>query len=106
MALARGPVADLLLWMITVRLKRLPTVPAAAMLHQAAPDENERSSFSRGAPLNLDAPAQKLTAYRTIELLHRRLRELFVFFAAADRKSAVHLDRNVWSAERRQHYAV
>lgn len=53
LALARGPVADLLLRIITVRLKALPTVAATAILHRAAPDENERGSFSLEAPLSL-----------------------------------------------------
>jgi hypothetical protein len=39
-------VANLLLRMITVRLKRLPTVTATAPLHQATPKENGRASLS------------------------------------------------------------
>ena len=105
MALAHGPIANALLRMITVRLKRLPTVLAAAILHQAAPDANERNSFSLEAPLTL-SPAQKLPHIETIELLllHRRLRRLFQSLAVAE--SAVHLDRNVRPPERRHHYVV
>jgi hypothetical protein len=47
--LACGLVANLLLRMITVRLKNLPavTTPATpAVLHQSAPEENGRGSFS------------------------------------------------------------
>jgi hypothetical protein len=39
-----------LLRMIEVRLKDLLTVTATAILHQAAPKENGRSSFSLEAP--------------------------------------------------------
>jgi hypothetical protein len=46
-ALACGVTTNLLLRMITGRLKDLPTVPATTILHQAAPDENGRGSFSR-----------------------------------------------------------
>jgi hypothetical protein len=46
LALACRLVANLLLRMITVRLKRLPTVTATATLHQATPKENGRASFS------------------------------------------------------------
>ena len=51
LSLAYGLVANLLLRMITIRLKDLPTVAATAMVHQAAPEENERNSFSLEAPL-------------------------------------------------------
>jgi hypothetical protein len=57
LALACGLVADLLLRMITIRLKSLSTVAAAVLLHQAAPEENGKDSFSLEAPLN---PAQPL----------------------------------------------
>jgi hypothetical protein len=46
LSLAYGLVANLLLRVITIRLKDLPTVAATAMVHQAAPEENERNSFS------------------------------------------------------------
>src|SRR5712692_4559096 len=44
--LASGPVAHLLLRMITIRLKDLATVAAAPMLHWATPEKNGRDSFS------------------------------------------------------------
>jgi hypothetical protein len=44
-------VANLLLRMITVRLKSLPTVTATVALHPAAPKENGSDSFSLEAPL-------------------------------------------------------
>ena len=47
LALACGVAANLLLRMIRGRLKDLPAVPATTILHQAAPDENGRGSFSR-----------------------------------------------------------
>jgi hypothetical protein len=50
LALACGITANLLLRMIRGRLKDLPTVPAATILHEAAPDENGRGSFSLEAP--------------------------------------------------------
>ena len=50
LALACGITANLLLRMIRGRLKDLPTVLAATILHQAAPDENGRGSFSLEAP--------------------------------------------------------
>jgi hypothetical protein len=46
LVLACGLTANLLLRMIRDRLKYLPTVPATT-IHQAAPDENGRGSFSR-----------------------------------------------------------
>jgi hypothetical protein len=65
LALACRLAANPLLWMIRVRLKTLLTVGAAVILHQAAPEENGRSSFSLEAPLNLDASAKKVNAYRS-----------------------------------------
>ena len=50
LALACGVTANLLLRMIRGRLKDLPAVPATTILHQAAPDENGRGSFSPKAP--------------------------------------------------------
>jgi len=48
--LACGMTANLLLRMIRGGLKDLPTVPATAILHQAAPEENGRGSFSPEVP--------------------------------------------------------
>ena len=42
LALACGPAANLLLRMITIRLKTLSTVAATVMLHQTAPEELSR----------------------------------------------------------------
>jgi hypothetical protein len=50
LALACGLVANLLVRMILIRLKTLSTVAATVMLHQAAPEENGRGSFSPEAP--------------------------------------------------------
>jgi hypothetical protein len=50
LVLACGVTANLLLRMIRGSLKDLPTVPATTILHQAAPDENGRGSFSLEAP--------------------------------------------------------
>jgi hypothetical protein len=47
---AYGVTANLLLRMIRGRLKDLPTELATTILHQAAPDENGRGSFSPEAP--------------------------------------------------------
>jgi hypothetical protein len=93
LALAGEVTANQLLRMITVRPKDLPTVAATAILHQAAPDENGRGSFSPEAPLKLDAATQKphiKTNYCFVSS-----EELFLFFAAANRKPAVRVDRNV-----------
>jgi hypothetical protein len=51
MALACRMTTNLLLRMIRARLKLLLTVAAAAILHQAAPEENGRVSFSLEAPI-------------------------------------------------------
>jgi hypothetical protein len=53
-------VANLLLRMITVRLKSLPTVTATVALHPAAPKENGSDSFSLEAPLQPGAASQRL----------------------------------------------
>jgi hypothetical protein len=66
LALACGLVANLLLRMITVRLKSLPTVAATVMVHQAAPEENGRDSFSLEAPLNRSSQPKKFSAYRVV----------------------------------------
>jgi len=50
LVLACGVTANLLLRMIRGRLKDLPTIPATTILHQAAPDQNGRGSFSLEAP--------------------------------------------------------
>jgi hypothetical protein len=50
LALACGVTANLLLRMIRGRLKSLPTIPETNILHQAAPDQNGRGSFSLEAP--------------------------------------------------------
>jgi hypothetical protein len=42
LALACGPAANLLLRMVTIRLKTLSTVAATVMLHQTAPKELSR----------------------------------------------------------------
>jgi hypothetical protein len=42
LALTCGPAANLLLRMITIRLKTLSTVAATVMLHQTAPEELSR----------------------------------------------------------------
>lgn len=53
-------VANLLLRMITVRLKSLPTVTTTVALHPAAPKENGSDSFSLEAPLQPGAASQRL----------------------------------------------
>jgi hypothetical protein len=50
LVLACGVTANLLLRMIRGKLKDLPTIPATTILHQAAPDENGKDSFSLGPP--------------------------------------------------------
>jgi hypothetical protein len=50
LALACRLAANSLSWMIRVRLKKLLTVGAAVIPHQATPEENGRSSFSLEAP--------------------------------------------------------
>jgi hypothetical protein len=50
LVLACGVTANLLLRMIRGRLKDLPTIPATTILHQAAPDENGKDSFSLEPP--------------------------------------------------------
>jgi hypothetical protein len=62
--LARGLAANQLLRMIWCRLKDLLTVRAAAIIHQAAPDQNASGSFCPEPPLNSNPPPQKITAYR------------------------------------------
>ena len=52
--LARRPAANQLLRMIGCRLKDLLTVRAAAIIHQAAPDQNAIESFCLQPPLNLN----------------------------------------------------
>ena len=64
LALARGVGANLLLRMITVRLKDFATVAATAILHPAAPGDNERDSFSLDAPLNVNRAHQEIQHYR------------------------------------------
>jgi hypothetical protein len=66
LALACRLIANLLLRMITVRLKRLPTVAATVKLHQAAPAENGEDSFSLEALLNLKQPAKEFSAYSPV----------------------------------------
>jgi hypothetical protein len=66
LALACRLIANLLLRMITVRLKRLPTVAATVKLHQAAPEENGEDSFSLEALLNLKQPAKEFSAYSPV----------------------------------------
>jgi len=58
--LARSLAANLLLWMIKVRLKGLLTVVATTILHQVTPEENGRGSFFLEAHLDLDAQANKI----------------------------------------------
>jgi hypothetical protein len=50
LVLACGVTANQLLRMIRGRLKDLPTVSPTTILHQEAPDENGRGSFSSEAP--------------------------------------------------------
>src|SRR5271166_6554698 len=52
--LARGLAANQLLRVIRCRLKELLTVRAAAIIHQAAPDQNAIESFCLEPPLNLN----------------------------------------------------
>src|SRR5271157_5405702 len=52
--LARGLAANQLLRVIRCRLKDLLTVRAAAIIHQAAPDQNAIESFCLEPPLNLN----------------------------------------------------
>ena len=63
LALACGLVANLLVRMITISLKTLSTVAATVMLHQAAPEENGRGSFSPEAPLNAEQLLREFSAY-------------------------------------------
>lgn len=52
LALAGWVVTNLLLRMITVRPESLSAVAATGLLHQAAPEENGRDSFSPELPLH------------------------------------------------------
>src|SRR5271157_483149 len=52
--LARGLAANQLLRMIGCRLKDLLTVRTAAIIHQAAPEQNAIESFCPEPPLNLN----------------------------------------------------
>ena len=62
LALACRLIANLLLRMITVRLKRLPTVAATVKLHQAAPEESGGDSFSLEAPASMESEFQRRIA--------------------------------------------
>jgi hypothetical protein len=64
LALACGVDTNLLPRMIVVRFEGLPTVAATASIHQAAPDENGRGSFSPEAPINLNVPSQRIHLYQ------------------------------------------
>jgi len=66
LALACGLAANLLVRMIPIRLKTLSTVAATVMLHQAAPEENGRDSFSLEAPLNAEQPLREFSAYSAL----------------------------------------
>jgi len=65
LALACRLAANPLLRMITVGLKDLPAVKATA-IHWAAPEKNERGSFSLKPPLNLVQPEKEFSAYRVV----------------------------------------
>jgi hypothetical protein len=69
LALASGLGANMLLRMITVGLKDLPTVTATAISHQMPPEESGRGSLSLEAPLDLNAPNKKI--YRVLQRLCR-----------------------------------
>lgn len=71
LALACGLVANLLLRMITISLKTLSTVAATVMLHQAAPEENGRDSFSPEAPLNTESYSENSAPITLLPCLHR-----------------------------------
>ena len=60
LALAGRLTANVLLRMIKVRLEDLLTVTTAAILHQAAPEENGRGSFSPEAPFKRGAATQRI----------------------------------------------
>lgn len=85
LALARGPVANLLLRMITVGLKSLPTVTATAILHRAAPGENGRGSFSLEAPF-VNRAHQEIQRTRNFYRVRYPIpcRWLLLFLAAVD----------------------
>ena len=80
LALAFGLVANLLVRMITIRLKGLPTVTATAIVHRTAPQEDGRGPFSLGAPSNPNTLAKKFSVYRR---LYRVLRHTPANGAAA-----------------------
>lgn len=80
-ALARGLAANPLLRMIRIGLKGLLTVTATAIVHQGAPEDNERGSFSPETPLNLSAPAQKIQCYKNNRVLHRFRRSVCSCFS-------------------------
>ena len=98
LALARRLAANPLLWMIRVRLKNLLTVGAAVILHQASPEENGRSSFSLEAPLNLNASAKKLNAYRNYRGFHRVSSRCgcCCFSLPSTDSTASSFDRSIW----------
>jgi hypothetical protein len=99
LALACRLIANLLLRMITVRLKRLPTVAAMVKLHQAAPEENGEDSFSLEALLNLKQPASPVAAFPLIWLLSFRC-----FSLPASMESE--FQRRVAGPTKTHHYAV
>jgi len=85
--------ANSLLRMIRVTLRGLLTVTATAILHQAAPKENGRGSFSLEAPFNVNAPTKKFSAYRielqSSSLPHSPPMGPLLFLAAVDGRPLV-----------------
>ncbi|HEY6292830.1 MAG TPA: hypothetical protein VI455_14875 [Terriglobia bacterium] len=92
--LAQGLAANQLLRVIRCRLKELLTVRAAAIIHQAAPDQNASASFCSEPLLNSNPPPKKSPRIETpieffaasppMGLLLIRPAELQLFYTGAD----------------------
>src|SRR5271157_630331 len=92
--LARRPAANQLLRVIRCRLKDLLTVRAAAIIHQAAPDQNASGSFCPEPLFNSNPPPKKsphietpiefFTASPPMGLLLIKPAELLLFYTGAD----------------------
>lgn len=72
--LACGMTANLLLRMIRGGLKDLPTVPAMTILHQKAPEENGRVSFSLEVPFRPHAYAVQF-CLENHQMFHTKIRK-------------------------------
>jgi hypothetical protein len=105
LALACGLVANLLLRMITISLKTLSTVAATVMLHQAAPEENGRGSFSPEAPLNAEQLLREFSAYCAVAVPPPMWPPVYRCQPSKEGMTS-EFERRVWSRQRPYDYAV